>query len=110
MRKTDKKIENALRKALTQACSEALKTQDGFKWLTHFANYQHFPNSLAILCVFDTNDHLLKADSDGLRSIINAALTSIDINVKDIREHVSFDTEENGVKNNADLWQARFRR
>jgi len=108
MRKTDKKIENALREALTVACDMALEKHEGFMWLTHFANYQNFPDSLSIVCVFDTNEQLSKANDEGLRVIIKDKLASIDINIKDIRQNVSFDTEENCKKENNGKWHERF--
>ena len=108
MRKTDKKIENALREALTEACDMALEKHEGFMWLTHFANYQNFPDSLSIVCVFDTNEQLSKANDEGLRVIIKDKLASIDINIKDIRQNVSFDTEENCKKENNGKWHERF--
>ena len=113
MRKTDKKIDNSLRKALTDVCEIALEKYDGFKWLTHFASYSSFPGSLSILCVFDTNTQLStflgnSQDSD-LLHIINEHLASIDINLKNIRQHVSFDTEENCTNDNDGKWHERFK-
>ena len=108
MRKTDKKIENALRGALTDACDIALEKHEGFMWLTHFANYQNFSDSLSIVCIFDTNEKLSKANDEGLRVIIKDKLASIDINIKDIRKNVSFDTEENCEKENNGKWHERF--
>lgn len=55
MRKTDRKTENLIIRALTEACEIALERFDGFRWLTHFVDYQRFPASLTIVCVFDTN-------------------------------------------------------
>lgn len=108
MRKTDKKRENALRAALTEACDIALKKHEGFVWLTHFVNYQNFPGSLSVTCVFDTNEQLSKANKEGLRIIIKDKLASIDINIKDIRKNISFDTEENCKKENNGKWHERF--
>ena len=108
MRKTDKKIEKALRGALTDACDMALKKYKGFMWLTHFVNYQNFPDSLSIVCVFDTNEQLSKANEEGLRVIIKNKLASIDINIKDIRKNVSFDTEESCEKENNGKWHERL--
>lgn len=53
MRKKDKKIDNELRLVLIDACEQALKDITGFQWLTHFlVNYDDFPNSLMVACVF----------------------------------------------------------
>ena len=109
MRKTDKKIENALRGALTEACEIALEQHEGFVWLTHFVNYKKFPGTLSIVCVFDTNEQLSKANNDDLCAIIKDKLASINIEIQDIRQHVSFDSEENCEKENNGNWQERFK-
>ena len=87
----------------------ALEKHEGFMWLTHFANYQNFPDSLSIVCVFDTNEELSMANDEGLCVIIKDKLASIDINIKDIRQNVSFDTEENCKKENNGKWNERFK-
>lgn len=108
MRKTDRKIENAIRVALTEACDIALEQFDGFEWLTHFVNYKQFPDSLFIVCVFNTNEQLAKADIVGLCALIKQKLAKIDIELKDIRKHVKFDTEENCLNENNGKWNERF--
>lgn len=87
----------------------ALEKHDGFVWLTHLANYHDFPSSLVIVCVFDTNEQLAKANVDGLRAIIQDKLASIDINLNDIRQHVRVDSEENCEKENNGNWQKRLK-
>lgn len=109
MRKSDKKIENALRVVLTEACDMALESHPGFMWLTHFVNYKNIPDSLSIVCVFDTNEKLSKADTEGVCETIKDRLSSIDINIKNIRQHVSFDTQENCEIQNNGKWQERFK-
>ncbi|WP_165662551.1 hypothetical protein [Oceanimonas sp. MB9] len=108
MRKTDKKIDNAIRVALTEACEVAQDESEGFMWLTHFVNYNSFPGSLSVVCVYDTNAHLAKANLDGMRSLIKKKLASINIDIKDIRRHVSFDTEEKCKIENDGKWQERL--
>lgn len=109
MRKSDKKIDNAIRVVLTDVCDIALEKYDGFVWLTHFVNYNHFPDSLSVVCVYETNEQLANTNKDELRFIIKDKLASIDIKLKDIRQHVSFDTEENCDKENNGSWNERFR-
>ncbi|USH05373.1 hypothetical protein K6Q96_19400 [Grimontia kaedaensis] len=108
MRKTDKKIDNSLRKALTQVCDIAQSESDGFEWLTHFVNYDRFPNSLNVVCVFDTQANLALANQESFHRHIKDALDSIDIKVKDMSKHVQFDTEENCEKENKGKWNVRF--
>ncbi|WP_028025719.1 hypothetical protein [Enterovibrio calviensis] len=108
MRKTDKKIENSLREALTEVCDIALEQHEGFEWLTHFANYGSFPSSLRIVCIFDSNAHLANADTDALCGLIKEKLVDIDIKLKDITRHVTFDTQENCNVENNGKWSDRF--
>lgn len=102
MRKSDKKIENKLRVALTDVCEIALKQFIGFEWVTHLVNYNNFPSSLKIICVFDTNDnlfHFVKSNNrQELEILIQQKLFEIDISLKNITQHVSFDSEENSKK------------
>lgn len=109
MRKTDKKIDNALRLVLTEVCDIAQVKYDGFKWLTHFANYNSFPSSLSVVCIFDTNEELGRTDKNALCKLIQEKLASIDINIKNINRQVSFDTEENCLNQNDGQWNERLR-
>ncbi|MEH6591665.1 MAG: Fis family transcriptional regulator [Halioglobus sp.] len=112
MKKSAKKIDNAVRVALTNVCEVALVEVSGFQWITHFANYSTFPDSLSVVCVFDTNDDLssaLKARQDDyMRNLIKEKLGAANIYIKDIRRHVSFDTEEACKKDNDGKWHERF--
>ncbi|MFT5481906.1 MAG: hypothetical protein ACI9GW_000551 [Halieaceae bacterium] len=109
MRKTDKKMDNALIEVLTEVCDIAQDNYDGFKWITHFVNYNNFSDSLSIVCIYDTNEQLKKTDVNGMHSLINEKLLSIDVNVRDIRRHVNFDTEENCNRENNGSWNERFK-
>ncbi|WP_396586935.1 Fis family transcriptional regulator [Bermanella sp. R86510] len=109
MKKTDKKIDNAIRRVLTDVCEAVLTRQDGFKWLTHLVDYDNFPKSLHIICVYDFNDDLARADKEDIYFRIKSALAKIDIQIKDIYQHVSFDTEENCDKDNNGKWSERLR-
>lgn len=113
MRKSDKKIEKTLICALKEACEIALDEFDGFKWLTHFANYSYFPGSLSIVCVFDTNENLSKMyqkdKGDNLRALLKERLELAGIEIRDIRTHVNFDTEEKCKRENDGKWHERFR-
>lgn len=110
MKKTDKKIDNALRQALNDACEELLRWNDGFQWLTHFANYQNFPTSLSVVCVYDTNANLHAADTEAVRSKVGEKLAAINITIQQIQRHVSFDTEENCERDSGGSWKQRFAR
>lgn len=98
MRKTDKKTDNQLRKGLTDVCETALKNIKGFMWLTHLVNYEKFPTSLQIVCVFDTSDNLQNYRESTqhklLESHIQTELVKLNVKVKNIAKHISYDTEQ----------------
>ena len=112
MRKTDKKTDNQLRKVLTEVCEVALKEIDGFQWLTHLVDYSNFPNSLKIVCVFDTNDDLAKFQSGDskkeLTQLVQTKLNQISINLKKLSEHIAYDTEENCERDHRGNWAKRL--
>jgi hypothetical protein len=99
MKKSDKKVENAIRTALTNVCEQALETTEGFKWITHFVNYNNVPGSLSILCVFETDESLSAAKQSGasvcLKKHIQEELTSHGINIRNTNLSVKFDIEDN---------------
>jgi hypothetical protein len=112
MRKTDKKIDNQLRLVLTDVCEFALEEIDGFQWLTHLVNYTDFPKSLKVVCVFDTNENLSgfmsqKSKSE-LTSLIQAKLQDVDVKLKNVSDHISYDTEQNCEKEHHGQWADRL--
>jgi len=98
MKKTDKKIDKQICQALTKACEMAKDDVPGFQWLTHLVNYNQFPESLSVICVFDTKAELeqarqLKKDQL-IVGFIKSELEQINIRFKEINRHISFDTEK----------------
>ncbi len=112
MKKTNKKTDNQIIKALTIVCETAKSDVNGFQWLTHFVNYNKFPDSLAVVCIFDTNAELIAAreqlKDQYISRLIKNELERIDIKVKNIRRHVSFDTEEACNAEHDGRWEDRF--
>src|SRR5690554_6362339 len=112
MRKSDKKTDNNIRKTLTNVCEIALEQVDGFKWLTHFVNYDNFTESLAIVCVFDTISDLAKAKvtkhDDFLVSLIVESLLDEGIKLRDASQTVTFDTEEACAHEHGGNWAKRL--
>ena len=113
MKKTDKRMENAIRAALTEVCELALHEVGGFKWITHFANYRSFPSSLSVVCVFDTNadlsDALIAQKDDYLCHLIKEKLSAVGIYIKDMGQHVNFDSEEACKNDHGGKWHERFK-
>ncbi len=113
MKKTDKKIDKQICLALTKACETAKHEVQGFQWLTHFVDYNQFPSSLSVVCIFDTKAGLEQArqlmKDQLIVSLIRSELEKINIRFKDINHHVSFDTEEACVAEHNGNWQKRFK-
>ena len=112
MKKSDKKLDNKLRNALMVVCEQALNENAGFKWLTHIVNFNRFPQSLIVVCVFDTNADLDKAKSNNLTAelvkLISCEFVKAEFNIKELTQHVKFDTEENCDNQNYGRWNQRL--
>jgi len=114
MKKSDKKIDNAIREALTKVCESALNSVDGFVWLTHLVNYNGFPNSLKVVCIFDTDEALSTAIEakldDYFYQLINNELNAVNIKLNKLRQQVSFDSEEACERSHDGKWNERFKK
>ena len=113
MKKSDKKLEKQIREALTNVCEIALEQVSGFKWLTHIVNFSSFPESLLIVCVFDSNAELKQTISNHqdveLINLINKELLAVGIKIRAISQKVAFDSEENCSRENDGKWNERFK-
>ena len=112
MKKTIKKLDNNVIKALTVAC-ESFKTGiSGFEWLTHSADYSNFPGSLMVTCVFTNEADRLSALDAGLdatmRKQIQGQLLKVGVVLKDARRHVFFDSEEQCHAQHGGDWGLRL--
>lgn len=98
MRKTDKKTDNNIRQLLTQVCDYALKDIEGFVWLTHQVNYTRFPESLKVVCVFETHTALERfqatKQSEALNNMIITKLVSANITLKKPAQSIIYDTQQ----------------
>lgn len=112
MKKTDKKRENALRHVLTEVCEQALDIVDGFAWVTHTVVYTRFPQSLRVICVFETDEALTQAyNTDAvaaLRKLVVQALAEVDIKIQAPDKHIIFDTEQTCDREHGGNWSARL--
>jgi hypothetical protein len=98
MKKTDKKREKSIVQGLTRAC-EIIKNEVGsFEWLTHTIDYNDFPNSLMVHCIFTSDVGIKQVIDSGQDEIIFKLIYDefvlIDINFKTISNRVTFDTKE----------------
>ena len=96
--KTQKKIDNNERLAQTDACEQFLKDIVGFQWLTHEANYNNFPASLLITCVFHTDENHQQACQNGhsvkMQNLIQAKLLKIGVKLKSPKQQIIFESEK----------------
>lgn len=112
MKKTHKKIDNTLRESLTRVCDIALVKIEGFKWLTHMVDYDDFPRSLKVICVFDSHQNQTVAQDqhkhDYMCDLINQALQKENIKLPNIKGQVRFDSEERCVSQHGGNWAQRL--
>jgi len=113
MKKTDKALENTIVKVLTNVCEESLKEINGFQWLTHLVNYKDFPRSLTVICIFETQDHLVKLlnspQHEHLMNSIIDQLSAAGIQLPKKHKHIKFDSEEACDREHAGNWSRRLK-
>jgi len=112
LNKTTQKLDNNVCKALTIACEDSLHDINGFRWLTHRANYTNFPASLVVTCVFETEAEVTamkenKLDEQ-LRQTIQKQLLKVGIVLKNVRQNVHFDSEESCTREHQGQWADRL--
>lgn len=112
--KTQKKIDNTICKALTEACSIFLAEVEGFEWLTHRVNYTNFPASLIVTCVFDTKANQQQAESAAecltMQKQIQAKLLKVGVKFKVLSRQVVFDNEQACLEGHEGDWELRLAR
>ena len=112
MNKNEKNLDKAIVKALSDICETLKLRYDSFAWLTHFVNYNQYPQSLKIVFVFESNHALKKAKSEGLFKDIfeltESRLKRKSITIKHIDKAVFFDTEENGADFDSIKWGKKY--
>lgn len=108
------KLERQLVASLTDVCEQAKAEVAGFVWLTHCVNYQHFPKSLVVIWVFDTDAHLtsaLKSDAkQHLHDLTAIALAEAGVMLdSSVTCHIDFDSEQACLRAHGGDWQRRLR-
>ena len=110
--KTQKKTDNRICQVLTIACEEILESITGFQWLTHQADYHHFPDSLLITCVFDTKENLSAVINNHqnieIQTLIQKRLLGIGVKLNKPNKQISFDTEESCEQQHQGNWDLRL--
>jgi len=107
------RTERKLVATLTHACEQATYQLPGFEWLTHRVDYQHFPHSLVVTWVFDTSANLSKALNSDAKQLMLAltatALAEAGVGIRDITQHVDFDSEQECLRTHNGDWKRRLR-
>jgi len=113
MRKTDKKIDKQLRDTLNELCESTLKSLDGFLWVTHIVNFSSFPQSLKIVCVFETNQQLVQfidgQEHKAIKQLMGQRLSQVGIHLKKVEKHLLFDSQENCDRDDQGKWERRLK-
>lgn len=98
MRKSDKKVENLIREVLTDVCEDTLKGYDGFLWVTHTVKHAAFPQSLEIVCVFESDkDRASFLAGDGQQHVsttIQNAFDKAGVQLKNASKHIHYDVQQ----------------
>ncbi|MBU2895923.1 Fis family transcriptional regulator [Vibrio hepatarius] len=99
MRKSDKKIENQIRDVLTEVCEDTLKGYDGFLWVTHTVKFSSFPQSLEIVCVFETNqdraNFLVGEGPQHVSTTIQKVFNKVGVQLKNVSKQIRYDIQKN---------------
>lgn len=98
MRKSDKKIENTIRRVLTEVCEQLKESVAGFEWLTHKVDYNNVNQTLTVTLMFDSFASLRSAKAtlktnDMAKQVANA-LAKQGIELKNVTKQCHFDTDE----------------
>jgi len=108
-----RRLDKQLIRHLTVACEQAKSELMGFQWLTHEVDYRDFPSSLQVVWVFDTDAHMALALREGQDQIMQRlsqdALITAGVELTDIEQHVSFDTEQACQRSHGGDWTARLK-
>lgn len=113
MKKSDKKLDNQIRQSLTELCESQLEQIEGFEWLTHVVNFNRFPESLRVVCVFYDNESLTKAKQDGttdkVQNQITQTLAKLKITLNKPAKQIIFDTETRCQAQHGGNWAKRLK-
>jgi len=94
MKKSDKKIENQLRKTLTEVCEFALEDINGYQWVTHTVKFDSFPKSLVVTCAFASQKHIDELIESGqgtlLKKLIVKKLGDVNIRIDDQNKQIKW--------------------
>ena len=111
MKKTHKKYERQICQALQLACEEIMHNVQGFSWLTHTVNFQRFPESLKVTCIFNLKQdmqHVLQSDAalNNIHTPIIQQLRQVGIHLH--KQQIMLDNEEACEADHQGNWVLRL--
>lgn len=113
MRKSDKKLDNQIRETLTELCDELLDLNVGFEWLTHLVDYDRFPQSLKVICIFQNDEQqkefVASPHYPALINNLQTRLKKLSISLKDASKHLFFDNEAACERTHQGKWADKLR-
>nr|WP_136251797.1 Fis family transcriptional regulator [Ningiella ruwaisensis] len=114
MKKTIKKLDNNVVKALTKVCERLKDKNPHFLWLTHTADYANFPNSLLVYFVFSDRNAVSEFncsdEKDRVIKHMHSELLKAGVLLKQPKRHVFVDSEEACELEHQGDWAARIRK
>jgi hypothetical protein len=113
MKKTIKKLDNQVVKALTKACEQLKEQYSDFEWLTHSADFSNFPGSLMVYCIFTTEAAWQNCKQEGgdavFAKVIHGELLRVGVLLKTPKRHVLFDSEQACTAQSNGNWKLRLK-
>ncbi|OBT11662.1 hypothetical protein A9267_03300 [Shewanella sp. UCD-FRSSP16_17] len=111
MKKTDKKIEKQIIQTLTEVCDRLLELYPGFEWLTHTVNFNAFPTSLKVVCIFENDaqltDLVLNKEDVYIQNLIIHQLQQQGIKLQ--TKQIVFDSETRCEAQHNGKWAKRLK-
>ncbi|WP_394494829.1 Fis family transcriptional regulator [Shewanella sp. ENK2] len=111
MKKSDKKIEKQIIQTLTEVCDRLLEQYPGFEWLTHTVNFNAFPTSLKVVCIFENDaqltDLVLNKEDVYIQNLIIHQLQQQGIKLQ--TKQIVFDSETRSEAQHNGNWAKRLK-
>ena len=111
-KKQIKQTEKQIIASLTQVCHQAQVKVKGFEWLTHLVDYDNLTKSLIIVCIFDSQENLKKAEDNQMLNQMNmwivASLAKLNIRLHKPASQIRFDSEQACNEQHQGNWERRL--
>ncbi|MBT0588214.1 Fis family transcriptional regulator [Alteromonas oceanisediminis] len=113
MKKSDKKLEANIIKALTEVCETLKVAYSDFCWLTHTVSYRDYPASFKVIMVFkteaSTHNFIQSHHQSTVFKHLKAELLPLGIPPENIPDVVILDSEQACAAQHQGDWRKRLR-